>query len=154
MSTIDNRDFFPEKNVMEILLQEYCVCYFSITSYADGKIGGYSQKKSKLLKFLLDDGYVTRRQVEELVHQRLLSIGRATYDEHMLPSRTPIDNCFFSHVALGYALKHNHVPVENIRFEHGEHAEDYIKKADGLLESVIKQLLTYKDLNTSQSYSY
>ncbi len=110
---------------------------------------GYTEEASSLLKFLVENGYLEQILVEEEVHKHLLELGRAMQIIHQ-STRTPPDH-LGSEALFGYALKHGAVHPSEVTFDHGEIAGEYILEADGLLEFIVEQLLSYKSLQIAPS---
>lgn len=123
----------------EELLKRLC-SNFNVVN--ERHVMGYTEEASRLLKFLVDGGYLERNLVNEAVHFHLLDLGRAMQIMH-LRTGTPPDH-LGSDALFGYALKHERVHPSEVTFDHGEIAEEYILAADGLLEYVVGQLLSYK----------
>lgn len=96
-----------------------------------------------LIGWAIEHKYVAHDALTRAVHERLCAIGREVYEWHMvLPSLRYPDHSA-SPVALGYALLHGVVSdaeAINILFGHGETAEGYREKAQGLHASVMQQL--------------
>lgn len=126
---------------LSTLFRELCMS-FRLISFAPGIV--IDPKDAKLLIFLVKGEYGDRSLMNDYVHYRLLTLGEATFIEH-IDTKIPPDHCLQSHRALGYAIRYNHIPFREIAFDHGETADEYVRSADGLLESVIEQLLTYKE---------
>ncbi|MBI5798832.1 MAG: hypothetical protein HZB10_02785 [Candidatus Yonathbacteria bacterium] len=103
---------------------------------------GYTEEKSRLLKFLLDGEYLEKEIIESAVHGYLLGIGRAMQEMH-LRTRTFPDH-LGSAAVFGYALKHGVIHPRDVTFDHGEIAGEYIVASDGLLEDILSQLISYK----------
>lgn len=121
------------------LLEKLC---FGFSVFHAKQVIGYTEASSKLLKFLLDGEYIESKLVEEAIHNRLLDLGCAMQIMH-LRTRTFPDH-LGSNEVFGYALKHGKVHPDDVTFDHGETAEEYILASDGLLETVFDQLLSYK----------
>lgn len=99
----------------------------------------------KLRCFLFDNGYLDKKDLKHFINKQLLAFGKRMYRVHtesMQEGRliTFPDHLISPH-ALGYAIKCGTVLPIFIRFDHGETAKEYMKKADGLLEEVLEQLL-------------
>lgn len=97
-----------------------------------------------LLNFLLEKDHILMRQLNEIVHLKLVSLGNDQI-RFLIKTRSYVDHCE-SPDAFGYAMLHRAAESgsawNDFRFDHGETSEDYCRKADGLLEETVKQLLT------------
>lgn len=99
--------------------------------------------RPKLLRFLLTSGHVTEEQLRMATHRKLLEIGQK---EGMSLIRTGeyADHCL-SPEALGYAMLHSDGGTEKwdgIRYDHGDSQDTVRHSGNGLLEIVLRQLLT------------
>ena len=128
------------------LLERLCTGF----EVVDLRVMGYSEEKSKLLKFLFDGGYIEWKTVEDAVHEYLLELGCAMQVMH-LRTRTFPDH-LGSDALFGYAMKHEKVRPADVTFDHGETAGEYILASDGLLDDILGQLLTYKKLEMPQTF--
>ncbi len=107
------------------------------------RISNHTSKKARLLKFLVDEGHVKMANVEKIVHEYLLEMGEEMHLRHLRTEEFP--DHLGSDAVFGYALKHEKIHPADVKFDHGEIAGEYVVASDGLLESVVEQLLTYKD---------
>lgn len=124
----------------QVLVVDSLCCSFQII--VQRMVLGHTEQKAELLKFIVEHRDVPGRMVESAVKQHLIELGKDMYRRHLLTGQY-VDHLGSTEV-FGYYLKQGEVPLETIKFEDGETAEEYIKSADGLLESVINQLLNYK----------
>lgn len=141
MVTMQDSENLNPYSPLGVLVKDLCSS-FNLSSFSERKILRYTEKKSKLLRFLLTEGYVKSSDIELFVHDTLIKLGEVTFTEHV-QTRTAPDHCGNSHQALGYAMKHGGVPIPAVKFDHGETADEYIASAEGLLEAVVEQLLSY-----------
>lgn len=125
--------------IKESLIKKLC-SHFSIVD--EREIIGHTEESSKLLKFLVDGGYLEQKLVEEAIHNRLLDLGCAMQILHLRTGTFP--DHLGSDALFGYALKHGKIHPDDVTFDHDESATEYILKADGLLEAVFDRLLSYK----------
>lgn len=123
------------KNLIERLCSTFSVLH-------ERQVIGYTEASSKLLKFLLDGEYIESKLVEEAIHNRLLELGCTMQIMHLRTGTFP--DHLGSNEVFGYVLKHGKVHPDDVTFDHGETAEEYILASDGLLEAVFDQLLSYK----------
>lgn len=124
-----------KENLVKILCSNFRVL-------SGRKVLGYTEEASRLLKFLVEGEYLERNLVNEAVHYHLLEIGYATQLMHLHTGTFP--DHLGSNEVFGYALKHEKVHPDDVTFDHGETAEEYILASEGLLEAVLDQLLSYK----------
>lgn len=120
------------------LLKRLCLGFNLI----DRLVMGYNEEKSKLLKFLVDGGYLEKNLVENTIHEYLLELGCGMQITHLRTKIFP--DHLGSDALFGYAIKHERVHPSNVTFDHGETAAEYIVASDGLLDDVLSQLLAYK----------
>lgn len=100
-------------------------------------------KDALLMKWVFENEYVPKDDIAKAVHERLCEIGRGVYEWHIAAPLIRYPDHSVSPEALGYAILHGAVSVEEarmIRFDHGETADEYRKMAEGLHESVVRQL--------------
>jgi hypothetical protein len=127
-------------STQELLISELCSSFHIFNSRV---VVNYSEVHAQFLRLVLDGGYSPRKMAERAVHNRLLNIGTVMYQMHLKTKEFP--DHLGSHDVFGYFLKHREELIQTVDFDHGETAEEYIKSADGLLESVVEQLLSYKN---------
>jgi len=99
--------------------------------------------RPSLLKFLLEKGHMTEKDLEETVHKRLLEAGRRMAD--YLSRSCDHPDHLESLPTLGYAMKHGAIPPSEwsgFRYDHGDTPEGIMRSADDLLGRVVRQLLT------------
>lgn len=101
-----------------------------------------------LIKAFLRLKIITEDELKKAVHDRLCGIGFENIQTHLksfswnyviYPDHT------MSPVSIGYAIKYAGYLTPNlnlIKFDHGETAKYYIDMANGLLETVMSQILT------------
>lgn len=141
MATIGSIEVHNKQKGLETLVAGLCSC-FSIGIFSRTTIG-YCEKDSKLLKFLVDGGYVERSDVERYVHGHLLALAGLMHARHLRTREYP--DHLGSEAVFGYGIKHGKIHPKDVTFDHGEIAGEYIVASDGLLESAVEQLLTYVD---------
>lgn len=140
MVTISYWDEYNKQKGFEALVHGLCHC-FDVSSFREAVV--YKEADARLLKFLLDGGYVTTGVVGNHVHDQLLILSQEMHRRHIET------RCFPDHLGsqavFGYGLRYGKIHPKDVKFDHGEIAGEYIVASDGLLESVVEQLLTYKD---------
>lgn len=104
-----------------------------------------SEEDALLMKWVLEQHYVSEEDIAKAVHDGLCRSGRENYEWHIrAPSMNAPDHSD-SPEALGYAILHGTVSDEEtkqIYFDHGETAEGYRKMAEGLHKKVMRQLVS------------
>lgn len=116
-------------------------------NFVDDKVFQFFHRDEnpRLLRYLLENGFIERDDFSAYVHEQLMKIGRGLYDYH-IKSETPPDHLGSCHV-LGYWLRNDgfeKLPFlgrKQICFDHGETREKYEQMAEGLLGNVVGQLL-------------
>ncbi len=96
-----------------------------------------------LLKFLLEKRHITEKDLEEAVHSRLIEAGGRMVDV-LLKSGDYADH-LGSLPVLGYAMRFWIIHPEDydkLHFDHGDTPQGVIRSSEGLIEHVVKQLLT------------
>lgn len=102
-----------------------------------------NKKDALLVKWIIDNEYVPKKDIERAVHEGILQVGRSMFAwccDDPLGNRPDHS---LSTEALGYAMRHRAISIEEIatiRFDHGETPEEYIKSSEGLFEKVMLQL--------------
>lgn len=99
----------------------------------------------KLRSFLIDNGYIAKKDLVSAVNKMLLAFGKKMHRVHTESMQDGRLTIFPDHLpsphALGYAIKNGSVLPIQIKFDHGETAKEYMVKAEGLLDKVVAQLL-------------
>ncbi len=98
----------------------------------------------KILNCFIEENILNRKDIEKILHERLLQAGRQCFMQHLK------EGIFPDHVsspdALAYALGHNEFTAEEekqIQFDHGETKKDFIQLyGKSALEKTIHFLLT------------
>lgn len=96
--------------------------------------------RPSILNSMLFDNFIDEERFRQIVDEKLIELGKAEYD-YLREKRICVDDGQSLH-ALGYALNHSALDGSKLRFEKGEQPETYMRLAEGLLDSVIKQLRT------------
>lgn len=113
-------------------------------SLHEGGIAVVGDKKDALLvKWIIDNEYVSKETLEHDVHESICNIGRNMLVWHLTSPLQNYPDHALAPEALGYAMKHGAISSEEIaqiRFDHGETADTYLQYSEGLLEKVMRQL--------------
>jgi len=99
--------------------------------------------RPKHLGIQLRRGHVTMEQVRAVTHGKLLDVGQKER-AHLIKTGRYADYCL-SPEALGYAMIHTSDGMEKwdgIHYDHGDSPDTFRKMGKGLLEIVVRQLLT------------
>jgi hypothetical protein len=108
-----------------------------------------SDCRAVTLKYLLDQGHVTRDTFKIVVHDLLIVLGTAS-DELLRRNSTMKPRNLCSKHALGYAMHRGAIPEcswSAYPYAEQEGPKDYLALADGLLGDVMEQLLMLEDAN-------
>lgn len=103
----------------------------------------FDQDEAKLIRWLLENNFLTAADIAQAVHEGICAIGRRDYAWHMRNQRQNYPDHGDSPRGLGYAIKHGAISEEEARliiFDHGETLETFTRESDGYLEEVIRDL--------------
>lgn len=96
----------------------------------------------KLLKFLIQENYISRDALMKAVHEGLCASGRYSYQWCMVNPNYNHPDHAYSPKAFGYAMMHRVFTKEELsklQFDHGETIESYIHSAQGLLDWAVAE---------------
>lgn len=117
--------------------------YTNLSLHGGGIAVVGDKKDALLMKWIIDNEYVSKETLEHDVHESICNIGRNMLVWHLTnPLRNYPDHAL-SPEAFGYAMKHGAISSEEIariHFDHGQTADVYILSSQGLLEKVMRQL--------------
>ena len=90
---------------------------------------------------LYREGIFSKNEVKDVLHNRLIFIGEESY-------KSVVNGIYFpDHVpspeSLGYAMKHSltNEQISLMVFDHGETKEEYIRKAEGFLDTIFGNVI-------------
>lgn len=111
--------------------------------HGEGKAVIGTRTDAQLVKWMLDNRYVSFTEVSEAVHDGICAIGRNMYEWCCADPLGHHPSCSLSPDALGYAMRNGSLSAKEIAlipFARGETPEKYMDMSCGLLEKVMQQL--------------
>lgn len=115
----------------------------NLSLHGDGVAVVGNKKDALLVKWVIENEYVSRNALEDAVHDSICKIGRSIFEWHIQMPHSNYPDHALSPEALGYAMKHGIISskeIAQIRFDHGQTADTYLQYSEGLLEKVMRQL--------------
>jgi hypothetical protein len=100
-----------------------------------------TQKEAEMVAFLVKQGFISRERLSQSIHKGLCRFGKEMHEEYL---RGVYPDHVRSPEAYAYAIREGWVQpagVKHIRFDHGETLEQFMARADGLLDRVTTQLV-------------
>ncbi|QSH39127.1 hypothetical protein JXR01_02350 [Candidatus Kaiserbacteria bacterium] len=114
----------------------------------------WNESASNILQKMIDMDVVKEKDVLEVLHERLLEIGRESFNEHRDRGTAPDHT--YSPEALAYAMREDEFTekeVSRIAFDHEKNAFEFVEKQlkgkEDFSKIVLNQLLEYRDRSAS-----
>lgn len=131
---------FKKHEVVDVVLEAIRT---DMSLYGNGLVTIGDEEDARLVKTLIEIGYLPQRELALAVHKGICNVGREMFEWHRVSPLQNHPDHALSTEALGYAMKHGALSSEemaSIRFDHGETPEKYIKSSEGLFEKVMQQI--------------
>jgi len=112
-----------------------------LTLGPNGRVSIGCEKYAQLMKWVMDNNFISNEEISAVVHRRICQLGRREYEWCVKMARHP--DHVTSREALGYAMRHYELSkdeVARIPFDHGETTFSYTGGARDLLKDVMHKI--------------